>query len=405
MPHHEHGDRSAAEEMSLTPRTGTSRDAQRVFSVLFISVFSAMLGLGIIVPLLPFYAESLGASGIWIGIIFSGFAVSRVVFMPIVGNLSDRRGRKAFIVAGLLIYTLLSLAYIAAGSVYTLTGVRMLHGFASAMVVPIAMAYVADLSPRGQEGKYMGTFMISLFLGMGLGPFLGGIIQDIAGMAAVFLSMSLFSGISLLICLFLLPESKGTFCVHSSLKEAARNRLMRPVLLFRIMNAFANGTFMVFLPLVAAVLMGLSPGEIGVLISVSVLSTALLQRYFGNLADIYGRSLLIVAGSLMVALTLIAIPFLQDFPALLLASLVIGLGGGIAVPAATAVVTIAGREVGHGSAMGAFNTAMSVGMVTAPLICGAVMDCAGVEYVFVFSGIVSLLSVLVFWAMARDLDL
>ncbi len=108
------------------------REAYRVFNVLFISVFSAVLGLGIIVPLLPFYAESLGASGIWIGIIFSGLAVSRAVFMPIIGNLSDRRGRRSFILVGLFIYTLLPLAYIAADSVYLLTAVRIFHGFASA---------------------------------------------------------------------------------------------------------------------------------------------------------------------------------------------------------------------------------------------------------------------------------
>ncbi|HII07488.1 MAG TPA: MFS transporter, partial [Methanotrichaceae archaeon] len=77
---------------------------KRLFDVLFISVFAAMLGLGIVGPLLPIYAENLGASGLWIGMIFSGFAAGRAIFMPIVGRLSDESGRKKFIVTGLLAY-------------------------------------------------------------------------------------------------------------------------------------------------------------------------------------------------------------------------------------------------------------------------------------------------------------
>lgn len=130
----------------------------RIFSTLFLVIFVTTLGLGIVAPLMPIFAESLGATGIWLGIIFSGFSISRVLFMPLIGRLSDRRGRKRFITAGLLLYAVLSLLYPAAGSVYTLVAVRLIHGFASAMVFPIAMAYVAEVSSKGSEGKTMGTF-------------------------------------------------------------------------------------------------------------------------------------------------------------------------------------------------------------------------------------------------------
>jgi MFS family permease len=375
--------------------------AKKVFNVLFISVFSAMLGLGIVVPLLPFYAESLGATGIWIGAIFSGFSLSRAIFMPLVGKISDKRGRKIFIVTGLLIYTLLSVAYIAANTVYYLTAVRIIHGMASAMVIPIAMAYIADFSPRGSEGKYMGTFTISMFLGMGFGPLLGGVIKDMAGMSAVFLSMAGFSIISLLICLFLLPDVRNSSnTAQPSLRTVIKNEMIKAVLFFRAMNAFATGTFMVFLPVVASVLMKLSSSQIGFLISLSVLTIALLQRYFGKMADRYRKSILIVFGSVLVSFALIAIPFLHGFSSLLAVSLLIGIGSAISIPSATAIVAIAGREVGQGSAMGAFNTAMSVGMITAPMISGAVMDFAGIGYVFIFSSAVCFLSIIIFWYLA-----
>lgn len=70
-----------------------------------------MLGLGIVVPLLPYYADTLGATGIGIGLIFSGFALSRAIFMPLIGRYSDRMGRKYFILIGLGLFTLLSDVY------------------------------------------------------------------------------------------------------------------------------------------------------------------------------------------------------------------------------------------------------------------------------------------------------
>jgi DHA1 family multidrug resistance protein-like MFS transporter len=387
---------------------GPAPAPQRVFTVLFISVFSAMLGLGIIVPLLPIYAESLGATGIWIGAIFAGFALSRAIFMPIIGSLSDRRGRRAFVLTGLLLYTLLSIAYIAADSVLLLTGVRFLHGLASAMVIPVAMAYVADLSPEGREGRVMGTFMVSMFLGMGFGPLVGGVIKDLLGMNAVFLAMSVFSAISLVTCILFLPESAGSAHKRTPLRETLKNRIMRPVLFFRVMNAFANGTFMVFFPILVAAPLAfaaggaeLSSGEIGIIISASILSTALLQRAFGGLADRHSKPLLILAGSVIVSAALLFMPFLHGFLPLFIVAIVFGIGSGMAIPASTSLVTIAGRETGQGAAMGAFNTAMSVGMITAPLFFGAVYDLAGIVWVFAGGAVISGVSALLFFAMAH----
>jgi MFS family permease len=395
--------KSISGNLSVEGNSKKSREIQesRVFNVLFVSVFSAMLGLGIVVPLLPFYAESLGATGIWIGAIFSGFSLSRAVFMPMIGSLSDSRGRRLFILSGLLIHTVLSLLYISASSVYALTAVRVIHGVASAMVIPIAMAYIADLSPKGGEGKHMGTFTISMFLGMGFGPLLGGVIKDTHGMEAVFISMAIFSAIAFIICLVFLPEARGKY-VRASLREALKSKIMRAVLFFRAMNAFAYGTFMVFLPVVGLKLANLRPTEVGILISLSIFTSAFLQRQFGKLADVKRKSLLIVLGSVVIAISLFLVPFLTSFPGLLIATFLIGIGGGISLPSAMAMVTIAGREIGQGSAMGAFNTAMSIGMITAPMLSGGIMDLFGELYIFPFSGLMILLSIPLFWLMISD---
>ena len=148
-----------------------------------------MLGIGIIIPLLPVYAESLGALGLWIGVIFSGFSISRSIFMPIVGRWSDKRGRKIFIAIGLLIYAIISLGYILSDSMAELVMVRSIQGLSAVMIISIAFAYIGEISPKDREGGYMGIFSISLFAGFGLGPMLGGVLKDWFGLTADFYTM------------------------------------------------------------------------------------------------------------------------------------------------------------------------------------------------------------------------
>jgi MFS family permease len=220
----------------------------------------------------------------------------------------------------------------------------MAHGFASAMVVPVAMAYVADLSPPGSEGIYMGSFNTSLFLGLGFGPLIGGAILDAMGIASVFVMMACLSCLAFLICFVYLPEAEISLAVSPSIWASISSVCMRPILFFRIMNAYANGTFMVFLPVIATFAMGLSAFETGVIISSSILATGLLQRYFGGLADRFSKTNLIAVGSMAVAICLILIPFSFGFYDLFVLSLIPGVGSALAIPASTAVVAIAGRN-------------------------------------------------------------
>ncbi|MBS7269644.1 MAG: MFS transporter [Candidatus Freyarchaeota archaeon] len=151
-----------------------------VFTILFIAVFTSMLGIGIVAPILPLYAEqNLAASGIWIGLIFSGFGLSRTIASPIVGRISDVRGRKNFLIIGLLGYALTGLGYVIANNVALLTTIRFANGFTSAMVLPVSQAYIGDLTPKGKEGTYMNTFMTSLMVGFGVGPFIGNNVRKI----------------------------------------------------------------------------------------------------------------------------------------------------------------------------------------------------------------------------------
>ena len=377
---------------------------ERILFILPITIFVVMLGLGIVSPLMPIYAKKLGANGLWLGIMFSSFAFARMIFMPIVGKLSDEKGRKVFIISGLFFYAIFSLLYANADTVYELTIIRFFHGFVSAMVLPVAMAYMAEAAPEGKEGVVMGIANTSLFLGMGCGPFLGGLLYRSLGMSAVFYSMFLFSLVAFFISLFFLPHWQSSRSLKGlekvSYKKILKNNIMRGVLLFRAVSAIGRAVVLSFMPLFAASIK-LDSADIGLILSVNILIAGVLQTPCGKLADKVSKVFLIVLGSLLAVLSLFLMPLANSFSELFFACFVLGVSAAVGVPAATAIITKVGQGVGMGASMGLFDTAMSVGMLAGPLASGVVMDVLDVKAVFYLASIVSLLGIVVFYSFIR----
>ncbi len=382
------------------------KNIHRRFAALFAAAFAVMLGMGIIVPLMPIYAEHMGATGIWIGIIFSGFSLSRLIFMPIMGRISDKKGRKKFIALGLFFYTLLSLGYVFAENVYSLVWVRVLHGLASAMVIPIIMAYIGDIAPKGKEGRFMGYFNTSFFLGMGLGPFIGGFLNDAFSMNSAFYAMTILATLSLLIIIFALPEESARLLEKAehkkeiSFKKLLNNDLIKGLVLYRFITAAGRGPLMAFLPIFAAQFK-ITASQIGFIITSNMLLMSLLQAPFGRIADKYSKIRMIILSGIISGLALFIMPFMKTFSGLFFANIFMGLAGAIGMPAATAINAIAGRKHGMASAMGLFSSAMSAGMVIAPLIAGILMDTAGIKYVFYFGAFTSFAGIYFFRFYAK----
>ncbi len=166
-----------------------NKSSSGILLLLSIAVGVAMIGLGIIWPLIPVYAVELGAGGFLVGLIIASFNVSRAILNPIVGRISDRLGRKKFIVAGLFAYGTIAIFYVLPTHAEMLILIRFFHGLASVFVVPIAMALAADIAPKHKLGLYMGTLNMAVMLGLGIGPVLGGTIRDHFGVDAAFYAM------------------------------------------------------------------------------------------------------------------------------------------------------------------------------------------------------------------------
>jgi len=366
---------------------------KRTFLVMFIAIFVAMLGVGVIAPTMPIYARTLGANGLWLGIIYGVFSISRMIFMPVAGRLSDLKGRKGFLVTGLTIYALASFGYIWSQTVIQISWIRLLHGIGSAMVIPIATAVIGDISPRGKEGSVMGSFQVALFLGFGAGPLLGGVVLDYFNINTVFNIMGAMSFISLLLIIFFLPQQTDeTARIQksvSTIREIFKEDRFKGLFVFRYSNAAGRAALIAFLPIFADQI-NIDPSQIGLLISVNIFITGILQRFFGKLADRFSKTCFMVIGNLVGTLPLLLTPLASSFVHLLILGIVMGVGSALAFPAAGAVATEIGRDHGMGNIMGYFNMAMSLGMITGAIGTGIVMDLLGLSYVFLLGGVIGI---------------
>lgn len=361
---------------------------RKLFPILALPIFSSMLGVGIIAPLLPLYAENLGATGIWLGIIFAGFSISRAIVMPIIGRLSDRHGRKLFLCIGLIASAIISLGYIWANSVAQLTLVRLLHGATAGMIIPIAQAYVGDISPEGEEGTWMGYFNAAFFTGFGFGPLLGGALGDHFGMNVAFSTMGGLNLLAFLIVALFLPEIRQTKTAtgsSSSFRRMSSSGMVRGLFSFRLADALGRGSFFCFLPIFAGIYLGLSPTLIGILLAANILLSSLLQPLSGKIADRFNRRALVILGSLIRFAFLALLPFAHNFWQLLGLSVFGALGAAIALPAASALIVEEGRKFGMGSTMAMFVVSMSIGMAIGPLLGGVVADFIDINSVFYFA--------------------
>lgn len=376
--------------------------------VLSMALFATMLGNGVVIPFIPIYAQEFGASGVAVGILFGAHSASRTFLLPLIGRASDRHGRKAFLLWGLFGYALSSVAYLLANSLLTLIVIMALQGVATAMVQPVSMAYVGDLTPKGKEGAYAGYVNTAFLGGVAGGPILGGVIKDLFNMQASFILLGLLSLLSLLLLLFFLPEVQKQHVAEK--KEIASWRTVlssRPILgvaLFRVVYALSSTLIWVFVPLLSASLLPLTTSQVGALISLNVLISTVLQSPCGRLSDRMNKAVLIGIGSLISGVSLAGFPLTSTFWHLLVLNALVGAGFGLAYPVHMALAMEHTPGSSMGTVMSTLLTVHSFGMTVAPPIFGIVVDYYNLSSMFYSAGLLCVLCTVACYYLTRDAD-
>ena len=401
---------------------------RKVLVSIFIVIFADMIGLAFITPFMSLFADKYQATGVWLGIIYSALSLSRLFSLPVFGRLSDRFGKKRFICIGLFLYVVLALAYlftdylpISYASPY-LAGVRFLRGIVSAMIVPVARAYIGELSPRGKEGYYMGVFNVAFFTGLGMGPIIGGLVNDISGWESLFYTMSALWAFAFLVAILFIPRSKGAG--HAVKKASAsiwrvlKHKIMLSVFIVRAISGIGTSILTVYSALYVTDRFDVSFLQVGLMSASGTLLSGILQWYTGGLADRYSKRFLIILGNVLAVLPFFFIPLADSYVVLLLIRTSVAFGPALSMPASAAIVTKVGRRFGMGSAHSVFNMAMTLGHLISPIMFGYILDLlkaryvvahgevgariVAIEYVLYIAAIIGIIGAVVFYFMTRS---
>lgn len=361
-------------------------------------------------PVLALFAESLGAGPERIGLIVSVSTLTGVFLKLPSGALSDIYGRRLLLRVGVLAFGLPPFVYPFVSDLNALTGLRFVHGLATALFAPSALATVADLF-RERRGAALGTYTACTQAGALLGPMIGGWLVYAAGFSATFLTAGVFGCIGLLVFYSLRlnppPPSSRDKGLRPVLAEmwtgfsvVARNTRVLVTSLTDAAKMVANGALMAFLP-IYGVAVGLNPGEVGMLFGVQGITSFFSKPIMGRVSDRVGRQPLILLGLLICATTFALIPHVVNWPILLMLSAWFGFGEAVVSSSSSALVADSSELKTLGAGMGMQGTIMDVGHAGGPLLAGFLIANLSYQGAFTIIAGLQLAAAAVFWVTIR----
>ncbi|MET1030242.1 MAG: MFS transporter [Domibacillus tundrae] len=360
-------------------------EAKKPLPILFAVMFLVMVGFGIIIPVLPFYAENMGASPAELGWLMAVYSVMQLLFTPVWGRVSDRIGRKPVMMIGIIGLALSFFLMAVSSSLWMLFAARIIGGFLSAANMPTVMAYVADVTTPEDRGKGMGIIGAAIGLGFIFGPAIGGIFSK-ADLSVPFYIAGFSSLLTFFVVLFFLKESLPKEKRKTS-NESGTSRWLAfsgPSAILFLLQLFVSislagleATFAYF----AAQKAGLGTVELGYIFMIMGFAGAIVQGgLVGRLTKKRGEGFTIQLGIAISAIGFALILLTDDFATAALFLTIFGIGNGFIRPSVSSLITKI-STAGHGSATGLLSSFDSLGRITGPPLGGWLFSiAAGLPY-------------------------
>ncbi len=359
----------------------------RQLSVLMATVFVDMVGFLIVHPLLPFYAESLGATATMIGLLVAIFAAAQLLSSPIWGRLSDRYGRRPMLIAGLLISAVSFGLFGYATSIWMLFVFRFVQGVGGG-TVGVVQAYVSDAVPPDDRAKALGWITAATSAGVMIGPLIGSYATRLGASGPGFVAAALCV-VNAISAYLWLPEPRR----RSVSKDAAPRRSLRksivdvlrepasPVAALIWVYAVGMMAFMAMNGILALFLgkkFGVTKESIGWFYTyVGGISLVMRAVLLGPMVRRFGEVGVMNLGAGALAIGLAAIPFAPNIPVLAVAVLFVPIGTALLFPATTALVSRAAPEGETGQVMGVQQAFGGVARMLGPIWAGTSFDLLG----------------------------
>ena len=356
--------------------------------IIFVTIFIDLIGFGMVIPILPFYAssEQFMATPFEIGLLFSVYSWMQFVFSPILGRISDRYGRRPILFISLLGS---AVGYFVIGFANTLVLVfvgRIIGGITGGNI-STAQAYIADVTTKENRAKGMGLFGAAFGLGFILGPALAGILSKY-GVHVPFYFAAVLSLANAVALYFILPESlkPGAHLHHSDRKgniaeimESLREPKFRTITAIYVLLITAFSIMTYAFVLFTNFTFGYDAEQNGYLFAyVGFLAIIMQGGVFGVAAKAFGEARLAVFGCIMLALSLFAMPFTSpDFgglAGLLFVAALLSVGNAFASPALTSLASKYAGDHEQGKVMGVMQSGASLARAIGPTIGGVLLN-------------------------------
>jgi len=357
-----------------------------VFPVLF-TLFMASFGFGVILPILPFYALSLGAQPFELGMLTATFAFMGLIFSPLFGKLSDRIGRKKVLMIGALGFVTAYLVFAFTSSLEMAFAARAIEGIFAAGIFPACISLLSDLTSREQRGKAMGFVGMSFSLGFIVGPAFGGVVSAISIKDVFFLS-ALLAFINFISIYLQIKEPKKAEESSDFVRKeiGILERISSPMLfvfLSTFMITFMIGGLDATLAIYTGDKLGFSSPQIGIVFTYIGILIMLMQGFAGNLINRFGELRMIQIGLLLSGIGFSLLVFTHDWPSLMLALGVFVAGNASVFPSVSSTLTksVSGKR---GAILGLDASFRSLGQLIGPLLGGFLY---GINHDYAFMGL------------------